>query len=283
MPCFKDYIFLFNRIFNNPDKAITDIRLYIAEKGERPLEDIDRVITDSTDKTYVESVMSFATGDKYDSISKLLEAGYTDVIKKDMNAGTAAGKYIYVGMKRTADINNAMYGLLATTEYGKNPPETRGSHTLVSKDDLNKNTNIGKYIYLYQSKTKQLLDTYPITDINAVGKSYKVVEQQEATGETIYVNGGIGAGDVTYKEEFVLNQNGSKQDMNQGAAGDYIYLVMTRELKFEPELYFLGSMLGTGSIVVIGLFLVVAVGATVYVKRKKKRENIITETVNYHY
>ena len=50
-------------------------------------------------------------------------------------------------------------------------------------------------------------------------------------------------------------------------------------MKFENQLYYLGSMLGTGSIVVIGLFLVAAVGATVYVKRKKKRENIITETV----
>ena len=177
---------------DNPDNAIRDIRLYIAEKGERPLEDIERVITDSTgdtykvqyhiagraslteqgnksaencakerqvyvyfsthpqlgapiteikmtdmfsyddyepvltmdskhfvtayrenkkaggasifvdddyfmhgnqisvkregvpDKPYVESVMSFATGDKYDSISKLLEAGYTDIIKKDI-------------------------------------------------------------------------------------------------------------------------------------------------------------------------------------------------------
>ena len=188
------------------------------------------------DKTYVESVMSFATGDKYDSISKLLEAGYTDVIKKDMNAGTVAGKYIYVDMKRTADINNAMYGLLATTEYGKNPPETRNSHTLVSKDGLNKNTNIGKYIYLYQSKTKQLLDTSPITDIKVVGKSY-TINEQETTGETIYINGGIGVGDISYKEEFVLNQSGSKQDMNQGACGDYIYLVMTRELRFENQLF----------------------------------------------
>ena len=379
-----NYTYLGIQRTDNPDNAIRDIRLYIAEKGERPLEDIERVITDSTgdtykvqyhiagraslteqgnksaencakerqvyvyfsthpqlgapiteikmtdmfsyddyepvltmdskhfvtayrenkkaggasifvdddyfmhgnqisvkregvpDKPYVESVMSFATGDKYDSISKLLEAGYTDVIKKDMNAGTAAGKYIYVGMKRTADINNAMYGLLATTEYGKKPPETRGSHTLVSKDDLNKNTNIGKYIYLYQSKTKQLLDTSPITDIKAVGKSY-TINEQETTGETIYINGGIGVGDISYKEEFVLNQSGSKQDMNQGAFGDYIYLVMTRELRFENQLYYLGSMLGTGSIVVIGLFLVAAVGAIVYVKRKKKRENAIAE------
>ena len=139
-------------------------------------------------------------GDKYDSISQLLEAGYTDVIKKDMNAGTAAGKYIYVGIKRTADPNNALYGLLATTEYGKKPPATRDSYTPVSKDDLNKNTNIGKYIYLYQSKTKQLLDNYPITDIKAVGKSYSVNEPS-TTGETVIVNGGIGVGDISYKEE----------------------------------------------------------------------------------
>jgi hypothetical protein len=35
----------------------------------------------------------------------------------------------------------------------------------------------------------------------------------------------------------------------------------------------MGSMLGTGSYMVIGLFLVVAAGAVIYVKLKKKRES----------
>ena len=43
------------------------------------------------------------------------------------------------------------------------------------------------------------------------------------------------------------------------------------ESKYEMALAYLGSMLGTGSVAVIGLFLAAAAGAIIYVKLKKKR------------
>ena len=83
----------------------------------------------------------------------------------------------------------------------------------------------------------------------------------------------IGAGSVIYKEDYVVNQDAEKQDVNQRAGGDYIYLVMTREIKTNSQLAYLGSMLGTGSVAVIGLFLIAAAGAIIYVKLKKKCES----------
>lgn len=67
-------------------------------------------------------------------------------------------------------------------------------------------------------------------------------------------------------------------DLNEEAGGDYIYLIKVYE--YNENGWLVGSMLGTGSVAVIGLFLIAAAGAVIYVKFKKKHESIkINETI----
>lgn len=220
---------------------------------------------EGVDKPYIQSI-KLAYGDNdLQATTKLLEAGYTDIIKKDLNED-AGGKFVYLGMTRTADEKDAIYDLILTNNQ-KTPAKTWNQYTLASDIDLNYKAG-GKYIYLYQSKTK-VLNGGPLTDLKAVDEYYKRPEEYANDGTVTM----IGAGNVIYKEDYVVNQDAEKQDVNQRAGGDYIYLVMTREIKMNSSMAYLGSMLGTGSIAVIGLFLAAATGAIIYVKLKKKRES----------
>ena len=74
-----------------------------------------------------------------------------------------------------------------------------------------------------------------------------------------------------------MNQDLEHQDFNDGAGGDWIFLVMTKEIKHETYLAYLGSMLGTGSWITIGLFLLAAVGAGGFVLIRKKRATVKTD------
>ena len=224
---------------------------------------------EGADKPYIQSI-KLAYGDNdLQATTKLLEAGYTDIIKKDLNED-AGGKFVYLGMTRTADEKDAIYDLILTNNQ-KTPAKTWNQYTLASDIDLNYKAG-GKYIYLYQSKTK-VLNGGPLTDLKAVDEYYKRPEESANSGAVT----ALGAGSVIYKEDYVVNQDAEKQDVNQRAGGDYIYLVMTREIKLNSSMAYLGSMLGTGSIVAIGLFLLLAGGAFGYVKFKKKRENQTAE------
>ena len=218
---------------------------------------------EGADKPYIQSI-KLAYGDNdLQATTKLLEAGYTDIIKKDLNED-AGGKFVYLGMTRTADEKDAIYDLILTNNTSS-PAKNWNQYTLVSELDLNYKAG-GKYIYLYQSKTK-VLNGGPLTDLKAVDEYYKRPEESANDGTVTM----IGAGSVIYKEDYVVNQDLEKQDVNQRAGGDYIYLVMTREIKLNSSMAYLGSMLGTGSIAVIGLFLAAAAGAIICVKLKKKR------------
>ena len=220
---------------------------------------------EGADKPYIQSI-KLAYGDNdLQATTKLLEAGYTDIIKKDLNED-AGGKFVYLGMTRTADEKDAIYDLVLTNNTSS-PAKNWNQYTLASDIDLNYKAG-GKYIYLYQSKTK-VLNGGSLTDLKAVDEYYKRPEESANDGTVTM----IGAGSVIYKEDYVVNQDLEKQDVNQRAGGDYIYLVMTREIKLNSSIAYLGSILGTGSVAVIGMFLIAAAGAVIYVKLKKKRES----------
>ena len=219
---------------------------------------------EGADKPYIQSIKLAYGDDDLQATTKLLEAGYTDIIKKDLNED-AGGKFVYLGMTRTADEKDAIYDLVLTNNTSS-PAKNWNQYTLASDIDLNYKAG-GKYIYLYQSKTK-VLNGGPLTDLKAVDEDYKRPEESANSGTVTM----IGAGSIIYKEDFVVNQDAEKQDVNQRAGGDYIYLVMTREIKMNSSTAYLGSMLGTGSVLVVGLFLAAAAGAVIYVKLKKKRE-----------
>ena len=69
------------------------------------------------------------------------------------------------------------------------------------------------------------------------------------------------------------------QDVNQKAGGDYIYLLKVKEVQLviNPDASIvphMGSILGSGSIIVIGIFIVAAVGIGGYFVYKKKHQKI---------
>jgi hypothetical protein len=91
----------------------------------------------------------------------------------------------------------------------------------------------------------------------------------KAVDETVLsITTGTAAG--AHSEIRVTNQDGNSQDLNEEAGGDYIYLIKVYE--YNDNGWLVGSMLGTGSVVVIAAFLVAAAGAIIYVKLSKKRE-----------
>ena len=258
-----------NLIFMDPDYVRYGNHLSIKREGG--------------DKPYIQQLEVAATGEDSNStlsaseraVIKLIELGCTDIINKNMNANTSfEGSTVYIGMKRTADENDAVYDVIANNDYGKKPPQTWSQYTLVKKIDLNANTVFGPYIYLYQSKTKLDKNSSPLLGIKAVDENYQTLSVSYSGNEL------IGPGDTIYKEDFVVNQDANKQDFNEGAGGDYIYLVTSKDITYNFQLAYLGSMLGTGSVAVIVAFLIAAAGAIVYVKLKKKREAIkINETI----
>ena len=166
-------------------------------------------------------------------------------------------------MKRTADKNDAVYDLKLTNNQ-KNPAKTFDKYTLVSNLDLNYKAG-GKYIYLYECRKPASYKYSPLLDIKAVDETVLSITTGTAAG--------------AHSEIRVTNQDGNSQDLNEEAGGDYIYLIKVYE--YNDNGWLVGSMLGTGSYMVIGLFLVVAAGAVVYIKLKKKRETVkINETIS---
>ena len=210
---------------------------------------------EGADKPYIQSINLAYGSDDIEAATKLLEAGYTDIVKKDLNED-AGGKYIYLGMKRTVDKNDAIYALTLTNDR-KNPDQNWNQFTLVSNLDLNYKAG-GEYIYLYSTKRSDMVNTSPMIDIKVGDETFQGYTERRD-------------GNILYREDIVKNQDGVAQDVNEDAGGDYIYLIACREL--QSNLMYMGSMLGTGSIAVIGLFLVAGAGVIIYVELKKKREN----------
>ena len=71
-----------------------------------------------------------------------------------------------------------------------------------------------------------------------------------------------------YVVSTVVNQDGKYSDLNDGALGQYIYLLLTRD---KTDAGILASMIGNGSIFIIVTFAVasaLAVGGIYLVKRK---------------
>lgn len=200
---------------------------------------------------YVQSIMVAAhdDGDRQ-AVTKLLEKGYNDIIKKDLNEG-AGGDYIYIGMKRTANKKDAIYDIMLTNDK-KSPPQTRNGYSLTSKVDLNKDAG-GDYIYLYEKRTPYTFGQSPLLDILAKGKSFK--------------DSKITSGTKTSYEVRAKNQKNNVLDVNEDAGGEYIYLVKI----YEVDTALAGSILASGSVIVIILFALAALGAGGYISHKKKR------------
>ena len=212
-------------------------------------------------KPYVSKLMVSAHDDGgEEAIAKLLEAGYTDIVDKELNEN-AGGDYIYLGIKRTADVNDAVYDIMLTNDV-KKPTSDMDGFSPVSTIDLNQDAG-GKYIYLYEKRTPSLKGELPLCDIIIGGKNHK---------DYYFENG-----DKQFSAKSAVNQDGDMQDINQKAGGDYIYLLKVKEVQLltNPDFSInphMGSVFGTGSVIIIGIFLIAAAAIGGYIIYKKKHQ-----------
>ena len=76
----------------------------------------------------------------------------------------------------------------------------------------------------------------------------------------------------------VVNQKDESSDLNDGAGGDYIYLLIIRDKNDQNAL---ASMIGNGSIIIIVAFVLLSAGAITWIciAQKKKRRIASTASV----
>ena len=193
------------------------------------------------------------------AVSKLREKGFYEYVDKDLNDGTGSSQYVYIGYKRTDDPSKAITNIMMFL-YGdgeKEQMELDGiSYTL--SDDVNLNRHClasSADIFLYYTKSPEAGD--PITSLYCSEKIVNNKLTKLGIHNTAKSTGG-GSG------------KNADCDLNKGAGGDTIYLVMVSQ----PSANLVSSLFGNGSFVVIGigglLLVLLVAAAIVYTKRKEQ-------------
>lgn len=208
-----------------------------------------------------------AEGDSVnDALVKLVNFAPDGFVDYNMNKGTWFGKDVYIAYKRTANRSEAIRELAIFT--GKNPSESKllsinGANVifnLTASVDLNSGAG-GDWLYLYA------------TTGTAAGEPIKSLR---VSNDVVNRVSGGGFTEFTVKR---ANNNGFTDldpDLNDGARGDYIYLVAKRDVVKSdwPSWMFGGALFGDGSLrtvfVLAGVAAVVAV--LVYSRKKKASE-----------
>lgn len=226
-----------------------------------------------TDKVpqYVSDVYIGWGGSEDDAKTMLIEAGCDYIIEKDLNDNCSIiTDYVFLGYKRTDDINKAIRDLRTTHDNEVDSFKKNGATYTKIKGNLNVFTNIfADDIFLYYTKDPVAGD--PIVELAAVEEPRN------------YILGN------SYILKTVVNQHDKYSDLNEGAAGDYIYLVMYRNYNIDPSNWLgnvlgtsplsYGSMIGEGSIIALSAFAVIAILciAAAIVYRNKKQTKICNE------
>ena len=199
-----------------------------------------------------------------EALAKLAAYKPDGFIERDFNEGSG-GRRIYVAYKRTTERSKAITDLAVFV--GKNPTESKrinvGSvnnvrYDLVANVDLNAGAG-GKWLYLYATKNTDVSE--PIRFIS--------LESNPASG----TKGGI----VTSTVQFA-NANGftnDDPDLNDGASGSYLYLVVKKPANNTDML---ATLFGSGSL--IAIFVLAGVGILVgaVVRSRARRKNKQEET-----
>ncbi|MBQ2377821.1 MAG: hypothetical protein II297_05400, partial [Clostridia bacterium] len=197
-----------------------------------------------------------------EALAKLAAYKPDGLIERDFNEGTG-GKKVYVAYKRTTERSKAITDLAVFV--GKNPTESKrinvGSvsnvrYDLAANVDLNAGAG-GKWLYLYATKNTDVSE--PIRFIS--------LESNPASG----TKGGI----VTSTVQFA-NANGftnDDPDLNDGASGSYLYLVVKKPANNTDML---ATLFGSGSLIAIfvlaGVGILVGAVVRARVRRKNKQE-----------
>ena len=203
---------------------------------------------------YISEVVIGVGGSDAEAKAVLIAAGCEYMLEKDLNNNVGAhSDYIYLGYKRTSDPNKAIRDFRTTHDDEVESFVKNGATYHRIDGNLNSYTNVfADDIYLYYT-----MNAKAGTPITSLGTSASVANWSHGEGNR-------------YVVKTVLNQHGEASDLNDGADGDYIYLLQTRDKQDERGA--VASMIGGGSLmIVVGLFMVsVAVIAWICVSKKKQ-------------
>ena len=213
------------------------------------------------DPKYISEVVVGVGGSDAEAKAALLAAGCDYMLEKDFNHGVGAhSDYIYLGYKRTSDPNEAIRDLRTTHDDEVDSFVKNGATYHKIDGNLNSYTNIfADDIFLYYTR-----DSRAGTPITSLGTSGSVANWSHGEGGR-------------YVVKTVINQHGEASDLNDGALGDYIYLLQTRD---KNDQKMLASMIGDGSWVIVAVFALASVGAIVVVcivSQRKRRIKVGAE------
>lgn len=169
------------------------------------------------EKPYIGEVFISVGDTSHAALTDLVQYGVDGYVNCDLNRD-AGGQYVYLGYKRTEKATDALTDLVVYE--GKEPAQNNRidingksvKYTLAANVDLNSKAG-GKWLYLYYSDSDDTGN--PITDLSI------------AESVVSYLKCGVEQ--VTVKRADGRVMTTENIDLNKGAGGDYLYLVMHRE------------------------------------------------------
>ena len=193
-------------------------------------------------------------GSDAEAKAMLVEAGCDYMLAKDLNDNCGLlTDYVYIGYKKTNNASDAIRDLRTTHDDDVKSFEKNGVTYFKINGNLNSYTNVfADDIFLYFTK-----DAKAGTPLTSLETSADPVDTTRSG---------------KYIVSTVLNQKDKASDLNDGAGGDYIYLLQIRDKDDQGAL---ASMIGEGSLVIVIVFVIVSVCAIVgvYMTQKKRHVN----------
>ena len=194
-------------LFDPEDADAKPFYIHVKRYTESTIEEI---------KPYIGEVFVAKGDSKHEAFSKLVAFEPDGFIDVDLNQD-AGGNYVYMAYKRVSKVTDALTDIMVYEGEKYEPTrrltigENTVKFTLVADVDLNSEAG-GKYLYLYTADSKYTGN--PIT-------SLKISESVDS-----YLKCGVER--VTVKRADGKSFTNEYIDLNKGAGGDYLYMVMTR-------------------------------------------------------
>ena len=202
-----EFMYDLSELFDPEEPAVTPFYIHYKNYAEEKIEDV---------KPYIGEIFLAEADSKSEALSMLISHAPDGFVEVNLNQD-AGGKKIYMAYKRVAKAKDALTDIVVY--QGKKFEPSRRidingksvKYTLVADIDLNEDAG-GKYLYLYAS------------DSSSTGNPITNLELKEKTETSIK----CGVEKVTVVRADGKNLTTEKIDLNKGAGGDYIYMIMTR-------------------------------------------------------
>ena len=195
-------------LFDPEEEEFKPFYIHVKRHNKASLEEV---------KPYIEKVYLAAAETEHAALSKLVAYEPDGFVEVELNRD-AGGDKIFMAYKRGAKARNALTDIVVY-EGEKFEPSRRitvggesAKFTLVADIDLNRYAG-GEYLYLYTTDSSNTGN--PITDLC-------IKEDVES-----YLKCGVER--VTVRRAEGNSYTDEQIDLNKGAGGDYLYLIMTRE------------------------------------------------------